>query len=56
MNKTEKLVLESVDKDIADHFSDGDFALNIPMQIHICRYLKKITEQLSSVSKNCGGD
>lgn len=49
MNKTEELVLSVVDEDIAANFEDGNFALNLPMQIHLCRHLKIMTEKLTSL-------
>jgi hypothetical protein len=55
----EKLDLNSIDKDIADLFAEsgsGTFAIRLPMQIHVCRYLKKISEQLTLVSKVGSGD
>lgn len=53
----ENLVLGAVDKDIAESFAQydsGTFALQLPMQIHMCRYLKTISKQLAVICKKNG--
>ena len=54
----EEKVLQSVDKDIKEHFDEiitvggsGSFPLSLPLYIHLCRYLKKVSEQLTVICK-----
>jgi len=52
---TQNMILDSVDKDIADHFSsleDGSYMTLLPIYIHLARHAGKISKELSLESYN----
>ena len=57
MNPTTKLILDSVDSDISEHFSsmeDDSYMSVLPLYIHIGRHLAKISNRLTeSHNQSC---
>jgi hypothetical protein len=56
---TQSMIMQSVDKDIAEHFSsldEGSFMPLLPIYIHIARHISKIPMLLSLIGDNYCGD
>jgi len=55
---TQNMIFDSIDEDIAEHFSsleDGSYMTLLPLYIHISRHLGKISKALSLTRDNYSG-
>ena len=58
MDKTLKLILDSIDADISEHFSalePGSYMPLLPLYIHIGRHLAKVSSLLKGHDDRGGG-